>query len=307
MERYIVRRLFLSLIVVWVVSVLIFVATRIGPDPAYIIAQPGADESELRSIRQRFGLDLPYPLQYLTFVRRALQGDFGESIYYGMPVSKIVVGRLPASLILVGAAKLISLLIGVVAGVLAARRKGGWLDDFLKWFSLAGLSMPNFWIGMLLVLIFSVKLEVLPTGGYGGISYLIMPAFSLGWYFSAGYTRITYSSLLQVLNSEYIKLTRIKGLPEKSVVGKHGLKNALIPVVTLAGMNLVVMISGAVAVETVFAWPGLGLLMYDAAVNRDFNIVQAVVLFISAMMVLVNLLVDILYAYIDPRVRYQYH
>jgi peptide/nickel transport system permease protein len=307
MKRYIVRRLFLSLIVVWVVSVLIFVATRIGPDPAYIIAQPGADESELRSIRQRFGLDQPYPLQYLTFVRRALQGDFGESIYYGMPVSKIVVGRLPASLILVGAAKLISLLIGVVAGVLAARRKGGWLDDFLKWFSLAGLSMPNFWIGMLLVLLFSVKLEVLPTGGYGGISYLIMPAFSLGWYFSAGYTRITYSSLLQVLNSEYIKLTRIKGLPEKSVVGKHGLKNALIPVVTLAGMNLVVMISGAVAVETVFAWPGLGLLMYDAAVNRDFNIVQAVVLFISAMMVLVNLLVDILYAYIDPRVRYQYH
>jgi peptide/nickel transport system permease protein len=307
MKRYIVRRLFLSLVVVWVVSVLIFVATRIGPDPAYIIAQPGADESELRSIRQRFGLDQPYPLQYLTFVRRALQGDFGESSYYGMPVSKIVVGRLPASLILVGAAKLISLLIGVVAGVLAARRKGGWLDDFLKWFSLAGLSMPNFWIGMLLVLLFSVKLEVLPTGGYGGISYLIMPAFSLGWYFSAGYTRITYSSLLQVLNSEYIKLTRIKGLPEKSVVGKHGLKNALIPVVTLAGMNLVVMISGAVAVETVFAWPGLGLLMYDAAVNRDFNIVQAVVLFISAMMVLVNLLVDILYAYIDPRVRYQYH
>jgi peptide/nickel transport system permease protein len=307
MKRYIVRRLFLSLIVVWVVSVLIFAATRIGPDPAYIIAQPGADEAELQAIRQRFGLDQPYPLQYLTFVRRALQGDFGESIYYGMPVSKIVVGRLPATLLLIGTAKFISLLIGVVIGVLAARRKGRWLDDFLKWFSLAGLSMPNFWIAMLFVLIFSVKLELLPTGGYGGITHLIMPACSLGWYFSAGYTRITYSSLLQVLNSEYIKLTRIKGLSERSVVGKHGLKNALIPVITLAGMNLVVMISGAVAVETVFAWPGLGLLMYDAAVHRDFNIVQAVTLFISAMMVLVNLLVDILYAYIDPRVRSEYH
>ena len=134
-----------------------------------------------------------------------------------------------------------------------------------------------------------------------------MPAFSLGWYFSAGYTRITYSSLLQVLNSEYIKLTRVKGLSEKMVVGKHALKNALIPVVTLAGMNLVVMISGAVAVETVFAWPGLGQLMYQGAVYRDFNIVQAVVLFISVVMVLVNLLVDILYAYLDPRIRYQYH
>jgi ABC-type dipeptide/oligopeptide/nickel transport system permease component len=165
--------------------------------------------------------------------------------------------------------------------------------------------MPNFWIAMVLILIFSVKLRILPTGGYGGVTHLLMPAFSLGWYFSAGYTRITYSSLLQVLNSEYIKFARIKGLSEKFVVGKHALKNALIPVVTLAGMNLVTMISGAVAVETVFAWPGIGLLMYHGATYRDFNIVQAVVLFISAMMVLVNLLVDILYAYIDPRIRYQ--
>jgi len=306
MKKYIVRRLFLSLVVVWLVSVLIFLATRIGPDPAYMIAAPGASEAELQSIRERFGLDQPLPVQYLTFITRALSGDFGDSIYYGIPVFKIVVNRIPASLILIGTAKLISLSIGLVAGVLAARRKGGWSDNLVKWFSLAGLSMPNFWIAMLFILIFSVKLEILPTGGYGGLTHLLMPAFSLGWYFSAGYTRITYSSLLQVLNSEYIKLTRIKGLPERSVVGKHALKNALIPVVTLAGMNLVVMISGAVAVETVFAWPGLGLLIYHAAVNRDFNIVQAVVLFISAMMVLVNLLVDILYAYIDPRVRSQY-
>jgi len=307
MKKYIFRRLLLSVVVVWIVSVLIFLATRIGPDPVYMIAQPGADETELQSIRKRFSLDKPLPLQYVTFVERALQGDLGESVYYGLPVSKIVVGRLPASLLLVGAAKIISLCIGIVAGVLSARRKGGWLDNLLKWFSLVGLSMPNFWIAMIFVLVFSVKLRLLPTGGYGGITHLIMPAFSLGWYFSAGYARITYSSLLEVLNSEYIKLARIKGLPEWSVVGRHALKNALIPVITLAGMNLVVMISGAVAVETVFAWPGLGLLMYDAAVHRDFNIVQAVVLFVSAMMVLVNLLVDILYAYIDPRVRYEYH
>ena len=164
--------------------------------------------------------------------------------------------------------------------------------------------MPNFWIAMLFILVFSVKLRVLPTGGYGGISHIIMPAFSLGWYYSASYTRITYSSLLQVLNSEYIKLTRIKGMSEASIVGKHGLKNAMIPVVTLAGINLVTMISGAVAIETVFAWPGLGLLMYHGAIYRDFNVVQAVILFMSAMMVGTNLLVDILYAYLDPRIRY---
>jgi ABC-type dipeptide/oligopeptide/nickel transport system permease component len=158
---------------------------------------------------------------------------------------------------------------------------------------------------MVLILIFSVKLRVLPTGGYGGIAHFVMPAFSLGWYFSAGYARITHSSLLQVLNSEYIKLAWVKGLSEFSVVGKHALKNALIPVVTLAGMNLVIMISGAVAVETVFAWPGIGFLMYQGAVYRDFNIVQAVVLFISVMMVLMNLFVDILYAYLDPRIRYK--
>jgi len=299
--------LMLSIVVVWIVSVLIFFVTRIGPDPAYIIATPGADEAELQSIRQRFGLDKPLPVQYFYFISRALRGNFGESLYYGLPVSKLVLMHLPASLLLVGAAKLISLCIGLTGGLLSARGRGGWLDNFVRWLSLLGLSMPNFWIAMIFVLLFSVKLQLLPSGGYGSFTQLLMPAFSLGWYFSAGYTRITYSSLLQVLNSEYIKLTRVKGLPETMVIGKHALKNALIPVVTLAGMNLVVMISGAVAVETVFAWPGLGQLMYLGAVYRDFNIVQAVVLFISAMMVMVNLVVDVIYAYLDPRIRYQYH
>src|SRR3972149_8866311 len=161
MKRYIVRRLFLSVVVVWIVSILIFFAARIGPDPVYMIAPPGASEAELQSIRQRFGLDQPLPVQYLNFIVRALQGDFGESIYYGLPVSKIVVGRLPASLMLVGAAKFISLFIGLAAGLLSARRKGAWLDNLVKWFSLLGLSMPNFWIAMLLMLIFSVKLKIL--------------------------------------------------------------------------------------------------------------------------------------------------
>jgi peptide/nickel transport system permease protein len=305
MKRYIIRRFLFGIIVIWIVSVMIFSATRIGPDPALMIASPGADEAELNSIRDRFGLNEPLPVQYFIFIKKALQADFGESIYYGMPVAEILWQRLPASLMLVGTAKFISLGFGVLAGVLAARRRGSWSNNLLRWFSFLGLSMPNFWIAMLLILIFSVKLQVLPTGGYGTFWHLLMPAFSLGWYFSAGYTRLTESSLLQVLNSEYIKLCRVKGLTEFSVVAKHALKNALIPVVTLAGMNVVLMISGAVAVEMVFAWPGLGLLMYHGAIYRDFNVVQAVILFISVLMVFMNLVVDVIYAYLDPRIRYE--
>ncbi|MBI5969006.1 MAG: ABC transporter permease [Deltaproteobacteria bacterium] len=305
MTRYIVRRLILGIVVVGIVSVIIFIVSRIGPDPALMIAPPGADEAEIKAIHERFGLNKPWPVQYYIFIKRALQGDFGESIYYGLPVSEIMWQRIPNTILLVGAAQLIALGIGVSAGVLAARRRGQWLDNLVRWFSLAGLSMPNFWIAMLLILIFSVTLRVLPTAGSGTIWHLLMPAFSLGWYFSAGYTRITYSSLFQVLNSEYIKMARIKGLSEFAVVGKHALKNALIPIVTLAGMNLVIMVSSAVAIETVFSWPGVGLLMYHGAIYRDFNIAQAVVLFISVSMVIMNLLVDILYAYIDPRIRYQ--
>jgi peptide/nickel transport system permease protein len=304
MKRYIIRRFIFGIIVVGIVSLMIFLATRIGPDPALMIASPGADEAELNSIRDRFGLNEPLPVQYFIFIKRALQADFGESIYYGLPVAEIVWQRLPPTLMLVGAAKFISLFFGILAGVLAARRRGSFTNNFLRWFSFLGLSMPNFWIAMLFILIFSVKLKVLPTGGYGTFWHLLMPAFSLGWYFSAGYTRITESSLLQVLNSEYIKLCRVKGLSELSVVAKHALKNSLIPVVTLAGMNIVIMISSAVAIEMVFAWPGLGLLMYHGAIYRDFNVVQAVILFISVSMVFINLAVDILYAYLDPRIRY---
>ncbi|MBE0556209.1 MAG: ABC transporter permease, partial [Proteobacteria bacterium] len=252
----------------------------------------------------RFGLNEPLPVQYAIFITKALRADFGESVYYGLPVAEIVWQRLPASAMLVGAATVIALTFGISAGVLAARRRTGFINNFLRWFSFLGLSMPNFWIAMLFILIFSVKLQILPTGGYGTFWHLLMPAFSLGWYFSAGYTRITESSLLQVLNSEYIKLCRVKGLSEFAVVGRHALKNALIPVVTLAGMNVVLMISSAVAIEMVFGWPGLGLLMYHGAVYRDFNVVQAVILVISVLMVFMNLLVDILYAYLDPRIRY---
>jgi len=288
----------------WLVSVLIFIATRVGGDPVLMMADPGASDEDLDVLRKRFALDKPLPVQYVVFLTRALRGDFGESLYFGMPALEIIIERIPATIELVLAAQFISLSIGIVAGVLAATNRGKWLGRSVRMFSLLGLSMPNFWIALLALLLFSLVLGILPTSGRNGIEHLLMPAFSLGWYFSAGYTRITHSSLLEVLNQEYVKLARIKGLPERRVVGKHALKNALIPIVTLAGMNFVIMVSAAVAIETVFAWPGLGFLLYQAAIYRDFNVVQGVALIISASMVMVNLLVDILYAYLDPRIRY---
>jgi len=207
------------------------------------------------------------------------------------------------SLLLASAAMVFSLLIGIPSGIMAAVRVGGLWDSAGKIFALLGLSMPSFWVGLLLILFFSVYLGWLPSSGSGTPLHVIMPAFALGWYFAAAHMRLTRSSMLEVLGSEYVKLARLKGLPESLVIGKHALKNALIPVITLAGINLVVMINVAVVVETVFAWPGIGRLLYEGVTFRDFPVVQAVVVIGGSMIILVNLLVDILYALIDPRIR----
>lgn len=305
MKRYIIKRLLLGIVVVFIVSVLIFLATRASGDPVIMMVDPGASEEEMDVIRERYGLDRPLPVQYAIFVFSSLKGDFGESLFQGTSASELIWGRIPATVELLLAATIISLTLGIAGGVLAVASRRTWIKNSVRMFSLLGLSMPNFWIALLGMLFFSVYLGILPTSGRGEIKHLIMPACALGWYFSAGYTRITHSALLEVLNQEYIKLARLKGLPEWLVIGKHALKNALIPVVTLAGMNVVIMISAAVPIETVFAWPGLGYLLYTSAGNRDFNVVQGVVLIISMFMVLLNLLVDILYAYLDPRIRYK--
>jgi peptide/nickel transport system permease protein len=211
--------------------------------------------------------------------------------------------RLPNSLVLAAVAMGLSLVIGIPSGILASVRVGQFWDSAGKLFSLLGLSLPSFWVGLLLILVFSVWLGWLPSSGAGGILHLIMPAFALGWYFAASHMRLTRSSMLEVLGSEYIKLARLKGLPEALVIAKHAFKNALIPVLTLAGINLVIMVNVAVVVETVFAWPGIGRLLYEGITFRDFPVVQGVVLLGGTMIVIVNLIVDILYAVIDPRIR----
>lgn len=232
-----------------------------------------------------------------------VQGDFGQSFYYRTPVLELYLTRLPNSLLLAAAAMTFSLLVGIPSGILAAVRVGRLWDRAGKVFVLLGLSLPSFWVGLVLILFFSVYLEWLPSSGSGTVWHLLMPAFALGWFFAAAHMRMTRSSMLDVLGSEYIKLARLKGLPESRVIAKHAFKNALIPVLTLAGINLIIMINVAVVVETVFAWPGIGRLLYEGIAFRDFPVVQAIVLIGGAMIVAVNLMIDILYAIIDPRIR----
>ena len=304
MKRFIVKRLGYALVSLALLSLTIFLFVRLTGDPAVLLVEPGASKADLEQIRTQLGLDRPIWVQYGTFVSSLLRGDFGQSFYYRMPVLELYLSRLPNSLLLAGAAMTFSLLIGIPTGIIAAVRVNQWWDSAGKIFALLGLSLPSFWVGLVMILFFSVYLGWLPSSGSGTALHLIMPAFALGWYFAAAHMRLTRSSMLEVLGSEYVKLARIKGLPEALVIGKHAFKNALIPVLTLAGINLVIMVNVAVVVETVFAWPGIGRLLYEGIAFRDFPVVQATVLLGGIMIVFVNLLVDVLYAVIDPRIRY---
>ena len=303
MTRFIIRRLGYSFLSLLLLSLTIFLFVRVTGDPTLLLVEPGASKEDMDAIRQRFGLDRPLWVQYGYFMWSLVQGDFGQSFYYRMPVLELYLTRLPNSLLLAASAMAFSLLVGIPSGILAAVNVGRFWDRAGKVFVLLGLSLPSFWVGLALILFFSVYLEWLPSSGSGTVWHLLMPTFSLGWFFAAAHMRMTRSSMLDVLGSEYIKLARLKGLPESRVIVKHAFKNALIPVLTLAGINLIIMINVAVVVETVFAWPGVGRLLYEGITFRDFPVVQAIVLIGGAMIVVVNLMIDILYAIIDPRIR----
>ncbi len=303
MQHYIARRIGYSLLSMFLLSLTIFLLVRLTGDPASLLTEPGASAEEIAAVRTRFGLDQALWIQYWHFISNFARGDLGQSFYYRTPVMELYFQRLPNSLLLASAAMAFSLLIGIPSGILAAVNVGRIWDSAGKIFALLGLSLPSFWVALVMILFFSVYLGWLPSSGSGTIWHLLMPAFALGWYFAAAHMRLTRSSMLEVLGSEYVKLARLKGLPERLVIGKHAFKNALLPVLTLAGINLVVMINVAVVVETVFAWPGIGRLLYEGITFRDFPVVQGVVVIGGVMIVGVNLLVDILYAVIDPRIR----
>jgi peptide/nickel transport system permease protein len=303
MRGYIVRRFGYCLLSLFLLSLTIFFFVRVTGDPATLLVEPGASEADIAAIHRQFGLDRPLWVQYALFMASLAQGDLGQSFYYRMPVIELYLARLPNSLMLALVAMSFSLLIGIPSGILASVRVGRFWDSAGKVFALLGLSLPSFWVGLVMILVFSVYLGWLPSSGSGTPWHLIMPAFALGWYFAASHMRLTRSSMLEVLGSEYVKLARLKGLPQSLVIAKHAFKTALIPVLTLAGINLVIMVNVAVVVEVVFAWPGIGRLLYEGIQFRDFPVVQGVVLMGGTMIVVVNMVIDILYAVIDPRIR----
>ena len=304
MQRYIVGRLFQSVVSLFVVSVVVFALVRFSGDPIAIMAPPEATQQDIELIRAYLGLDRPWTVQYWRFATRALQGDFGQSIRFRRPAMDLIFERYGATLELGGLAVLIVIVVAIPVGVHAAVRRGTALDYVARGFAAVGQAMPPFWLGLLLVLLFGVLLRLLPTSGRGTPLHILLPGITLGWFAVAGLMRLTRSAMLDVLGSEYVKLARIKGLPERQVIWKHAFKNAALPVVTFAALLFVALLNGSIIVETVFSWPGLGLLVIEAVDSRDYPIVQAVVMCLSAMYIGVNLIVDMLYAYLNPKIRY---
>lgn len=304
MQRYIVRRFFQSLLALLVISMLIFIMSRLTGDPVMLMLPDDASREDIVQLRHALGLDQSLPVQYWVFISKAMQGDFGRSIKGQMPVSEMIKDRLPNSLKLGTVALCIAVLLAFPLGVLAAVKKGTVVDTMANVVAVLGQSLPQFWVGIVLIQIFAVHLRWLPVAGVGSMWHYVLPAFTLGWFVVAGMMRLLRSSMLDVLGSEFVKLARIKGVPESTVIWKHALRNAMIPVLTFGAIYLTILVTGAILVETVFAWPGLGQLVYQGIVFRDFPVVQAVVLLTAGIVIAVNLLVDILYAYVDPRIRY---
>ena len=304
MQRYILNRILQSVIALLILSVVIFGLGRLTGDPVVLLLPPDATQEAEDLLRASLGLDQPLPVQYWLFISNAARLEFGDSLKARRPVTELIKPKVIISLKLGIVAMGITLLMGIPLGVLAAVKRGTSLDTMANMIAVLGQSLPQFWVGIMLIQIFTVRLDLLPASGTGGITHYILPAFTLGWFVAAGIMRLLRSSMLEALDGEYIKMARIKGLPEWKIVWKHTLKNALIPVLTFGGSYLAAFITGAILVETVFAWPGVGRLVYDAIIWRDFPVLQSLILMIAAVVISVNLIVDILYAYIDPRIRY---
>lgn len=314
MLKYIVRRMISLLIILWLVSFLTFFLLQVIPgDPAQLILGIEASPEALDSIRAHLGLDKPWPLRYLYWLAGMLRGDMGISIRLERPVSSLIAERLPVTLSLAIMAMLIALAIAFPAGIFAAIKWSSPLDYFILFVSQLGIAIPSFWIGILLILAFSLYLRILPTGGFvswgenplGAFRHLILPATSLGVVTAAFLTRMLRSSMLEVLSQAYITTAKAKGLKRYQVILRHAIKNALIPVATLAGVQIGFLMGGSIVIEQVFALPGLGRLLLSAVYSRDIPLIQGLVMFMTTMVVASNLLVDILYAYLDPRIRFE--
>ena len=304
MLRYLLKRLWHTVFVVIGISVISFFFIHLSGDPVMLMLPADASHQEIETLREQLGFNDPIYEQYFRFAFKAIRGDFGNSLYYKIPAMQLILERLPASLELATAAMLIALIVAVPIGIVSAVRRGSLLDMGSMLGALFGLSMPHFWLGIMLILLFSVQLGWLPTSGRGTLAHLVMPSLALGLSLTAMFARLTRSVMLEVLNLDYIRTARSKGLKERVVISKHALKNALIPIVTVAGMQFGFLLGGTVIIETVFAWPGVGRLVVQAIFNRDYPLVQSTVLVLAFIFVAVNFLVDMLYMYLDPQISY---
>lgn len=313
MTVYVLRRLFALLPVLAVVGIVSFALVHITPgDPAANILGDEATTQDVELLRAKMGLDKPLPVQFVTWATRAAIGDFGTSLYTGRSVMGSIVGRLEPTLMLTGMSLLIALAIGLVAGILSAVYRNTALDQTLLVGSLIGVSMPNFWLGINLILLFSVGLQLFPVAGYVPVStnwvqslhYLVLPALALGFSQSAIITRMTRTSMLEVLGQDYIRTARAKGLRPRRVITRHALRNALVSVVTVVGVVVTVLLSGSIVIESVFSLPGLGRLMIEGVQRRDYPVIQGMILFVASINVVLNLIVDLVYVLIDPRIEY---
>ena len=304
MARYIVVRVFQGIICIIGASIIIFVASRLSGDVVLLLLPPDATEEQIEIMRREIGLDKPLYVQYFMFAGKALKGDFGKSHRWEMPAMELITGRMPATMLLAGCALAFSIITAMFFGVFSAVFRGSWFDKFGKIFALLGQAMPGFWIGLMFILLFAVKLGWLPAFGRGSAKHLILPAVTLGWYSVAAQTRIIRSAMLDVLDSDYIKTARAVGVPQRILIWKYALRNAAVPLVTMLGVYFASMLGGSFIVETIFAWPGVGRTVVDAIFARDYPVVQAGVLFTSIFFVCSNLLVDLTYGFIDPRIRY---
>jgi ABC-type dipeptide/oligopeptide/nickel transport system permease component len=305
MTRFIIMRLIQTFIALIGISILIFVLVRLSGDPTMLFRTSMSTEEDIARIQANLGLDKPLYEQYWIFLSGIFQGDLGESLVKNRPVTEMIWERLPNTLKLAASSFFISMIVAFLLGVLGATRRDTFLDNGVKFIAILGQALPGFWVAIMAIMVFSVYWQVLPPYGTGGPSHYVLPVVTMGFFLLPGMMRLVRSGMLDVLDSEYIKMARIKGLPERVVIWKHALRNALIAPLTAAGMIFAMLITGAVITENVFGWPGIGRLIIEALFSRDFPVVQGITLMVAATVLLINLLVDILYAYIDPQIRYQ--
>ena len=303
MKGYILKRLFHSIFVLMGISLVVFIILHLTGDPAALLMPMDATPEQVAQFRQEMGFNDPIVVQYWRFFKGTLRGDFGESFRHSQPALDLVMERMPATIQLTLAAMVIALVVAIPVGIISAIRRNSILDHIGMTGALLGQSTPVFWLGIMLILIFSVTIQWFPSSGRGEIQHLVLPAITLGMFTMARTARMMRSSMLEVLGQEYMKTAKAKGLNPGTVILKHALKNAAIPVVTIIGMELGTLLGGAVITETIFAWPGVGRLAVQAIYNRDYPVVQAAVFLLASIFVLVNLIVDLLYTYLDPRVK----